>query len=43
MKYYPKLPGLSPNVIIKFKLEFLNEHNIDYVCHDDIPYVTAGV
>lgn len=23
--------------------EFLTKMNIDYVCHDDIPYVTAGV
>lgn len=23
--------------------KFLTEHNIDYVAHDDIPYVTAGV
>lgn len=28
---------------IFIKIEFLNKHNIDYVCHDDIPYVTAGV
>lgn len=24
-------------------LEFLTKNNIDFVCHDDIPYVTAGV
>lgn len=23
--------------------EFLNKHQIDYVAHDDIPYVTADV
>ncbi len=23
--------------------EFLTKMNIDYVCHDDIPYVTAGI
>lgn len=23
-------------------LDFLNEHNIDYVCHDDIPYGSGG-
>jgi choline-phosphate cytidylyltransferase len=24
-------------------LEFLTKNNIDFVCHDDIPYDTAGV
>ncbi len=24
-------------------LEFLEEHNIDYVAHDDIPYASEGV
>ena len=24
-------------------IEFLTENNIDFVCHDDIPYGTAGV
>lgn len=23
--------------------EFLTQHNIDFVCHDDIPYQTAGI
>jgi choline-phosphate cytidylyltransferase len=23
--------------------EFLVKNNIDFVCHDDIPYVTAGI
>lgn len=23
--------------------EFLTKMNIDFVCHDDIPYVTAGI
>ncbi len=25
------------------KLEFLNKMNIDYVCHDDVPYATANI
>ena len=23
-------------------LEFLEEHDIDFVCHDDLPYDSAG-
>lgn len=30
-------------VYLFWKLEFLNEQNIDFVCHDDIPYVTADI
>lgn len=29
----------APWVVTK---EFLDEHNIDFVCHDDIPYASAG-
>jgi choline-phosphate cytidylyltransferase len=25
------------------KIEFLTKNNIDFVCHDDAPYGTAGV
>ena len=38
----------APWIITECKIfflfsEFLNQHKIDYVCHDDIPYVTAGI
>lgn len=35
MDYYKRYPY--------YNLEFLDKHNIDFVCHDDIPYVTADV
>lgn len=35
--------GSSLNVKNFLILEFLTKNNIDFVCHDDIPYVTAGV
>ena len=35
--------GSSQRVLFTITTEFLNKHNIDFVCHDDIPYVTAGV
>ena len=35
--------GSSLKVHFTIKIEFLTKHNIDFVCHDDIPYVTAGV
>ncbi len=44
MKLFPMLHGLLLNVKYSFLFsEFLNQHKIDYVCHDDIPYVTAGI
>jgi choline-phosphate cytidylyltransferase len=35
--------GLSLRVPFTIKIEFLDKHKIDFVCHDDIPYVTAGI
>ncbi len=44
MKLFPTLHGSLLNVNYSFLFsEFLNQHKIDYVCHDDIPYVTAGI
>jgi choline-phosphate cytidylyltransferase len=37
------LHGLSLKVYNIHYLDFLNKMKIDYVCHDDIPYVTAGI
>jgi choline-phosphate cytidylyltransferase len=35
------LHGLLHNVFYIVDIEFLTKMNIDYVCHDDIPYITA--
>ena len=35
--------GSSQRVWDMSDVEFLNEQKIDFVCHDDIPYGTAGV
>ena len=43
MKSFRMLHGSLRKVRFSLKIEFLNKHQIDYVCHDDIPYVTAGV
>lgn len=43
MKLYLKPLGSSLNVPLELCLEFLVKNKIDFVCHDDIPYVTAGV
>lgn len=43
MKLFRMLHGSLRKVDFGLKIEFLNKHQIDYVCHDDIPYVTAGV
>jgi choline-phosphate cytidylyltransferase len=37
------LHGSLHNVFHAFIIEFLTKYKIDFVCHDDIPYVTAGV
>ncbi len=46
-KYVDEVIEHCPWVIDEGKssliLEFLTKHNIDYVCHDDAPYPTAGV
>ena len=43
MKSFPMHHGSSPNVLCLLTPEFLTKNNIDFVCHDDIPYITAGV
>jgi choline-phosphate cytidylyltransferase len=43
MKYSLMLLGCSLNVTSNHIKEFLIKMKIDYVCHDDIPYVTAGI
>jgi choline-phosphate cytidylyltransferase len=39
-KYVDEVLPHAPWIITE---EFLNEQRIDFVCHDDIPYETAGV
>jgi choline-phosphate cytidylyltransferase len=41
IKCYHMLHGLLHNVFYIVDIEFLTKMNIDYVCHDDIPYITA--
>lgn len=43
MRSFPTHLGSSPNVSTLLNVEFLTKNNIDFVCHDDIPYVTAGI
>lgn len=39
-KYVDEVLPHAPWIITE---DFLNEQRIDFVCHDDIPYETAGV
>ena len=43
MKLSLKLHGVLLKVYSLWNKEFLTKNKIDFVCHDDIPYVTAGV
>ena len=37
----PKAPWVITEGYFKIYLEFLHQLNIDYVCHDEIPYQTS--